>query len=137
MDVAKPIPLITAVMDSDGFEMRTAVAGGAAGVVIAATGNGQTSRALLREARRAMAQGVPVILSSRLANGRVGPTYGYEASGADWLKSGAISAGSLSGPKARVALSIALGANLAGSELREFFELWGTLPGLRRTSSTT
>jgi L-asparaginase/Glu-tRNA(Gln) amidotransferase subunit D len=40
----------------------------------------------------------------------VGPFYGFPGGGRSWLEAGALLAGSLSGPKARAALALGLGA---------------------------
>ena len=130
-----PIPLITAVFDSDGSEIRAAANAGVSGIVVAAAGSGQTPRAFFRECKRAMSQGIPIVMASRAADGRPAPVYGYDAGGIEWLQSGAISAGSLSGPKARVALALALAAGFSDAELRAFFESWDDRPNGARASS--
>ena len=61
---------------------------------------------------------MPVVLVSRCLAGGVAPAYGFPGGGADWLASGAIMGGTLSGPAARVALSLGLGAGLRGEALR-------------------
>lgn len=118
---ATPIPLVTALLDGDGLEVRAAIEAGAVGIVVAASGAGQTSPAVFRECRRAIARGVPVVLASRSIGGRPESLYGYEAAGIEWERSGAIFAGTLSGPKARIALSLGLGAGLDQSALRALF----------------
>jgi L-asparaginase len=50
--------------------------------------------------------------ASRAASGRVGTGYAFPGGGAQWAKAGAIQAGHLSGPKARVALALGIGAGL-------------------------
>jgi L-asparaginase len=102
---AEPITLLTAVV-------RAAARGGAAGVVVEATGSGNTDPDLLAAAREAMAAGVPVALASRCAAGGVAPIYGFPGGGLSWQAAGAMLAGTLSGPKARVALALGLGAGL-------------------------
>jgi L-asparaginase len=65
-----------------------------------------------------MTAGIPVVLTTRCASGGVGPYYGFPGGGASWADAGAIMAGTLSGPKARVALALGLGAGLDREELR-------------------
>ncbi len=55
---------------------------------------------------------MPVVLTTRCASGAVGPLYGFPGGGRSWQEAGAILAGTLSGPKARVALALGLGAGL-------------------------
>jgi L-asparaginase len=109
---AEPIALVTAVVSTDGQMLRAAVGCGAVGVVVEATGSGNTDPDLLAAARDAMAAGVPVALASRCAAGGVAPVYGFPGGGLSWQAAGAMLAGTLSGPKARVALALGLGAGL-------------------------
>jgi L-asparaginase len=117
---AEPVELITAVVSTDGDGLRRSVAAGAHGVVVAATGSGNTDPDLLAAAVEAMAAGVPVVLVSRCPAGGVGPRYGFPGGGATWANAGAILGGTLGGPKARIALSLGLGAGLAGDTLAMF-----------------
>jgi L-asparaginase len=121
MAAAEPVPLITAVVSMDASILDAVVATGARGVVVEATGSGNTSPELLDGARRAMAAGIPVVEATRCAAGRVGTAYAFPGAGAQWARAGAIQSGYLSGPKARVALAVGLGAGLTGDGLRELF----------------
>ena len=98
-----------------------AVAAGARGIVVEATGSGNTSPELLEGAVRAMARGIPVVLATRAPAGRVAPAYAFPGGGAQWAKAGAIFAGSLSGVKARILLALGLGAGLNEAGLRALF----------------
>jgi L-asparaginase len=109
---ADGVALLTAVVATDGELLRAAVAGGAPGIIVEGTGTGNTDPDLLAAAREAMAAGVPVVLASRCCSGGVMPAYGFPGGGRTWLDAGAILAGTLSGPKARIALALGLGAGL-------------------------
>ncbi len=109
---AEPIVLLTTVVSTDGDLLRAAVGSGARGIVLEATGSGNTDPDLLAAAREAMAAGMTVVLTTRCAAGPVGPWYGFDGGGRSWHDAGAILAGTLSGPKARVALALGLGAGL-------------------------
>jgi len=109
---AEPVALLTAVVSTDGELLRAAVGQGAKGIVVEATGSGNTDPDLLHAAIEAMAAGIPVALTTRCASGAVGPLYGFPGGGRSWQEAGAIMAGTLSGPKARVALALGLGARL-------------------------
>ena len=102
---------MTAVTGIDGTLIDAATAG-ADGIVVAATGAGNTSPELLAAAERAMAAGVPVVLTTRALGGRAGTGYAFPGGGATWARAGAIVAGHLSGPKARVALALGIGAGM-------------------------
>ena len=109
---AEPVVLLTTVVSTDGDLLRAAAGGGARGIVLEATGSGNTDPDLLAAARGAMAGGVTVVLTTRCAAGPVGPWYGFDGGGRSWHDAGAILAGTLSGPKARVAVALGLGAGL-------------------------
>ncbi|HYX12137.1 MAG TPA: asparaginase, partial [Candidatus Acidoferrum sp.] len=109
---AEPVYLVTAVTGDDGRLVDAAVGYGARGIVVAATGGGNTSPALLDAGKRAMDAGIPVVLVSRVPSGAAGTGYAFPGGGATWVRAGAILGGSLSGPKARVALSLGVGAGL-------------------------
>ena len=117
---AEPVFLVTAVVASDGALVRVSPRE-ARGFVVAATGAGNTSPDLLDACSARIEAGVPVVLTTRCPSGRVKPAYGFPGGGATWERAGAILAGHLSGPKARVALALALGAGLERDELRRLF----------------
>ena len=118
---AEPVPLITAVISMDASILDAVVAAGARGIVVEATGSGNTSPELLAGAQRAMETGIPVVEATRCPAGRVGTAYAFPGGGAQWARSGAIQAGYLTGPKARVALAVGLGAGLGMDALRDLF----------------
>jgi L-asparaginase len=109
---AERVHLITATVAMDGSLLAAAVAAGADGIVVAATGAGNTDPALLAEAERAMAAGIPVALASRCVAGRAGAAYAFPGGGATWVRAGALPVGHLCAVKARVALALGLGAGL-------------------------
>jgi L-asparaginase len=118
---AEPVVLLTAVVSTDGDLLRAALAQGARGVVVEATGSGNTDPDLLAAGADAVAAGVPVVLATRCASGPVGPFYGFPGGGRSWQEAGAIMAGTLSGPKARMALALGLGAGLDRDGLAGLF----------------
>jgi L-asparaginase len=106
------VHLITAGIGTDGSLLDAAVAGGADGIVVAATGSGNTSPGMLAAAERAIASGIPVVLASRCPSGAVGTAYAFPGGGATWVRAGAIPTGTLCAIKVRVALALGLGAGL-------------------------
>jgi L-asparaginase len=66
-----------------------------------------------------------VVLASRTGAGRVVPAYGGPGGGRTLVEHGVIPAGDLSGPKARVALMLALGAGLDAAAVRDLFARLG------------
>jgi L-asparaginase len=111
------IELVQAGISTDGAMIDAAVTAGARGVVVAATGAGNTSEPMLTAAERAIARGVTVVLASRCPAGAVSTAYAFPGGGATWARAGAIPAGTLCAIKARVALALGLGAGLGRDEL--------------------
>jgi L-asparaginase len=107
---AERVHLITAHVAMDGSLVDAALASGTDGLVVEATGGGNTSALLLDACRRAMAGGTPVALTTRCPAGRASSEYAFPGGGATWVKAGAMLAGYLGGPKARVALAVGIGA---------------------------
>ncbi len=115
-----PVPIVVAALETDGSLLDAMVRDGARGVVVAATGSGNTHPDLLRAAVAAGDAGVPVALATRTGAGSVGPLYAFPGGGATWARAGIALAGDLTPVQARVALALGLGAGLAGDELRRF-----------------
>ncbi len=109
---AEPVHLIKAVVGTDGALVDAARGLGSRGFVVEATGAGNTSPGLLAACERAIGEGIPVVLTTRCPAGRAGTAYAFPGGGATWVRSGALLAGYLGGPKARIALSLGLGAGL-------------------------
>ena len=109
---AERVRLVVATVAADGIEIDALRAVGADGFVVAATGAGNTSPLLLAAAERAMADGLPVVLTTRSPAGAASAAYAFPGGGATWVRAGAMLSGHLGGPKARVALALGLGAGL-------------------------
>lgn len=109
---AEGIALITAHVAMDGSLLDAAAALRPPGIVVEATGAGNTNAPLVEAAGRAVEQGIVVAFTSRCAAGAASGAYAFPGGGATWLRAGALLAGHLSGPKARIALALGLGAGL-------------------------
>jgi L-asparaginase len=109
---AERVRLVVATVAADGQEIDALRAAGADGFVVAATGSGNTSPLLLAAAERSIADGLPVVLTTRCPSGEATGAYAFPGGGATWLRVGAMLSGHLGGPKARVALALGLGAGL-------------------------
>jgi L-asparaginase len=90
---------------------------GVDGLVVEATGAGNTAPGLLEAAQRLMRSGAPVVLATRCPAGAAGAGYAFPGGGATWVRAGAMLPGHLTGPKARIALALGLGAGLDRQEL--------------------
>jgi len=116
------VDLHTMAAGVDDGLLRASLARGARGLVIEATGAGNVPPAAMPGLRAALAGGVPVVLVTRCAEGRVTPAYGYEGGGQMLRELGVIFGGELPGPKARIKLMVALGVTSDVAEVRRLFE---------------
>jgi L-asparaginase len=107
-DELAPVDLIRLHAGSDARFLRTAVDSGARAIVLECTGRGNANEQVLEGVRDAVAAGVAVVVCSRCVEGRVEPVYG-RGGGRDLAEAGAVFAGDLAGPKARVLLQLAGG----------------------------
>jgi L-asparaginase len=109
---AERVYLVTATVATDGTPVAALHRAGADGLVVAATGAGNSDPSLLAAAEAAMADGLPVVLVTRCPAGAAGTGYAFPGGGATWERAGALLAGHLTGPKARIALALGLGGGL-------------------------
>ena len=112
------VHLVTAVTGMDGSLLRGLAPAQPSGVVVAATGSGNTSADLLEAATDLMAQGTVVALTTRCPTGEAAPTYAFPGGGVTWQRAGAL-VSTRDGPRTRVALALGLGAGLGRSGLQE------------------
>jgi L-asparaginase len=92
------------------------------GIVIAAMGRGNVPPAMLPGIERWLADGKPVIITSRAMRGRVGHTYGYPGGGRRLAEMGAIFAGARRPIQARIDVMLALGDGMTVGQIRELLE---------------
>jgi L-asparaginase len=112
------VDLIRLHAGSDDRFLRCSLGSGSRAIVLEATGRGNANERVLPGVEAAVAAGVPVVVCSRCVAGRVEPVYG-RGGGKDLAEVGALFAGDLAGPKARVLLQLALAAGLDVSEVLE------------------
>jgi L-asparaginase len=91
-------------------------------IVIAAMGRGNVPPAMVDGIGRWIADGKPVVITSRAGRGRVGRTYGYPGGGRRLAEMGAIFAGPRRPQQARIDVMLALGAGFSVAELGELLE---------------
>ena len=109
---ADGVALLTAHVAMDGSLLDAAASLEPPGIVVEATGAGNTAASVVDAAERAIGRGIVVAFTSRCPAGAANAAYAFPGGGATWVRAGAILAGHLSGPKARIALASGLGAGL-------------------------
>jgi L-asparaginase len=70
----------------------------------------------------AIKKGIPVVISTRVPNGRVLPIYGFKGGGKTLKEAGAIFADNLSPQKARILLMLALQTTSKAEEIQKLFD---------------
>ena len=100
--------------------IAAAVAQHATGVVLAATGSGNTHPDITAQVSLAVQQGVTVVVSTRVPYGEVAARYGGGGGAVDLVAAGALVSAWLRAPQARMALIALLTAGATRSEVAEF-----------------
>ena len=103
------VDLVALAPGMDGALPACARAAGAKGLVIEGFGAGNIPPGALEELERAVAAGLPVVLTSRCIEGGVWPVYGYSGGACRLRDMGVILGGSLRAQKARILLMVSLG----------------------------
>jgi L-asparaginase len=93
---------------ADGRLVKAAIDQGAKGIVIEGLGWGNVNQPMFAAIKEAITKGVPVVIASRVPNGRVLPNYGWEGGGKTLVDAGAVMADDLSARKARILLMLLL-----------------------------
>jgi L-asparaginase len=119
-ELAVPVDIIFVAAGSDA-RLLDASRQSAKGVVVAAMGRGNVPPALVPAIERWIAEGKPVVLTSRTQGGRVGHTYGYAGGGRRLEEIGVIFGGSRRAQQARIDLMLALGNSMGQSAIRAMF----------------
>jgi L-asparaginase len=119
------VQLIRMAQGANGLLLEACVQAAVPGIVVEASAGGNVNDAFYEGIVAALDAGIPVVVATRVI---AGPTHlgkGYRGSLMSLLAKGAISAGYLSGIKARILLMVALGQTRESSELAEIFRRAG------------
>ena len=108
---------------ADGMVIRHAVDNGTQGIVVQAVGMGNMNISMFEAVKYALGKGVPVVIATRVPNGRTMPVYGFEGGGKTTFDAGAVMAGDLNPQKAKILLTLLLQDGVPDcASLREAFE---------------
>ncbi len=99
---------------ADGAALRSAVDRGAKGVVVQALGMGNMNESMFEGVKYALSKQVPVVIATRVHNGRVMANYGFAGGGKTTSDAGAVMADDLSPAKARIMLMLLLQSGVSG-----------------------
>ncbi|SHE63111.1 L-asparaginase [Marinitoga hydrogenitolerans DSM 16785] len=125
-DVEDKVALIKTYTGDDGSILNVLPDLGFKGVVVEGFGRGNVPPKVADKIEWLVKEkSLPVIVVSRCFKGRVLGVYGYHGGGADLKNKGAILGNEVSGQKARIKLTVALGVTNNIEELRKYFEFNG------------
>ena len=109
------VPIVADFAGNDAMVLKSWVEQGVAGIVVQAFGGGRTSPEMRRAISEIASEGIPVVLASRVPEGRVIGS-GQQA------QSGVVAGGDLPPHKARVLLMLALLHSRDGTEIQAIFD---------------
>lgn len=121
---ARRVDVVSAYPGADGTLIRAAVAAGARGIVLQATGSGNANPSLCAGVTEAILSGVVVVISTRVSAGPVMPIYGA-GGGRNLLEAGAIPSGLLRPSQAFILLSLLLHLDRGQAEIASVFARHG------------
>lgn len=107
-DTMPPVEIVPMYGGADGMALRSAVDRGAKGIVVQALGMGNMNMPMYEAVKYALSKNVPVVVSTRVHNGRVLPNYGFVGGGKTTSDAGAVMADDLKPAKARILLMLLL-----------------------------
>ena len=116
------VDIVDSYGGADGALLRAAVAAGSKGLVIQALGWGNINVPMFQAVKEAIGKGIPVVISTRVWNGRVLPNYGFEGGGKTLQQAGAVFADNLSPQKARILLMLALQTTSDPKQIQQLFD---------------
>jgi L-asparaginase len=101
---------------ADGTLIRAAIEHGAKGIVVQGLGWGNVNILMFTAIKDAIAKEIPVVITSRVPNGRVLPNYGFEGGGKTLADAGAVMGDDLPSQKARILLMLLLQNGVQGQK---------------------
>lgn len=116
------VPTVQSGVGVDGRVIEWAVEDGVEGLVVEGTGLGNTTAAIGEAIADAVAEGVPVVVTSRCVAGATASVYGTPGGGETLRERGAIHAGDLTTGKTRIKLLLVLEETTDPDEIRRHFE---------------
>ena len=116
------VEIVSMYGGADGAMVKAATAAGAKGIVIQALGWGNVNVPMYEAIKEAIGKGIPVVITTRVYNGRVLPVYGFQGGGKTLKEAGAISGDNLPAQKARILLMLALQTTSKPADIQKLFD---------------
>ena len=115
------VELLKVYAGMDDFLFRCLADKPVKGLVVEAVGCGNVPPAAMKGIEYVRSKGIPVVLATRVASGRVVPVYSYLGSAGYMQPLNLIYSGELNGQKARLKLMMALGTTSDLEKIKEYF----------------
>jgi L-asparaginase/Glu-tRNA(Gln) amidotransferase subunit D len=116
------VDLVPMYPGADGSHVRHAVDAGAQGIVVEAYGWGNVNEPMYDAIKYARDKAIPVVVTTRVPNGRALPVYASKGGGATLKQLGAVFGDDLGPWKARVLLMLALSQTKEPEKLQAYFD---------------
>ena len=110
------VEIVSMYGGADGYLIKAALDHGAKGLVIQGLGWGNVNQPMFAAIKDAIAKGMPVVITSRVPNGRVLPNYGWDGGGKTLVEAGVVMGDDLSPQKARILLMLLLQDGVIGQK---------------------
>lgn len=118
------VEIVKEYIDMDATVPDYYVSRGAKGLVVEGFGRGHTTLASTDAIKRALANGVAVVITTVCPDGEVAPVYGYKGGLNDLVQAGAINGRDYSSKKARIKLMVLLAGGVNGGDLQNKFDAY-------------
>lgn len=115
------VDIVAAYPGADDTALRAHAAAGARGLILEATGSGNTPPTLVSAVSELTSAGLIVVVSSRVHRGSIAPLYGGSGGGRELVAAGAIPAGWMRPSQARIALMALLAERGGRRSVRDAF----------------
>lgn len=116
------VDIVSAHYHSDNLFVYASIKNGASAIIIQALGAGNVNPTMREGIERALAQGIPVVISSRVPMGETQALYGYVGGGQNLSQLGAVMAHDLPAHKARIYAQLLLAQEGATSHPKEIIQ---------------
>jgi len=121
-NLVEDVHLVKLAAGSDDFFFDCLVQKGVKGIVVEGFGRGNVTPGAFGGMKRAIAAGIPVVITTRCPGGRVLGVYAYDGGVKRQIEAGVIPAGEISAQKARLKLMLALGVTGDRERLAGYFD---------------
>ncbi len=115
------IDIIAIYPGCDGALIDASLDAGAQGIVLAALGSGNANPSIVEAVQRSSARNVPLVVSSRVPQGKLTPSYGGGGGGHDLGLAGATHSSNLRPGQARILLAALIAAGATEHAIKDAF----------------